>query len=201
MHGAGCGHAQPQSSARPVGERRWVCTGMLGGCIPCAPSRLGRCHRRPSAPPSVSLLTSVLRIGRCVVVDRDRCLLEQLGSAEQPMPCLPSAEHPMQCQKCPLGEHSCHIPNAIDSDELQEGRYYRINEENAAKIEAVYGFSAKQAVGCAVCRHAFQRLKGVPLPPHMEEVRSRGERAKERSASEGNGTYAQPSPGVGSARI
>ncbi len=168
---------------------------MLGGCIPCAPSRFKRCHRRPNAPPSVSPLTSALGVGRCTVVDRSRCLLEQLGSAEQPMSCM------NRCGKCPPGEHMCHIPNEIDSDELQEARYYRINEENAAKIEAVYGFSAKQAVGCAVCRHAFQRLKGVPLPPHMEDARSREERAKGRSASKGKGAHSPPPcGGVGIAR-
>ena len=93
---------------------------------------------------------------------------------------------PPFCTRCKTDpkEHNCHIPTKIDSDELQDARYYTIDARIAAKVELVWGkhVTAKEALGMKLCLHATRLLEKVALPEDVEARIERNERAGERSA-------------------
>lgn len=94
---------------------------------------------------------------------------------------------PPFCTRCKTDpkEHNCHIPTKIDSDELQDARYYTIDARIAAKVELVWGkhVTAKEALGMKLCLHATRLLEKVALPEELEARLERDERAGERSAA------------------
>ena len=96
---------------------------------------------------------------------------------------------PPFCTRCKTDpkEHNCHIPTKIDSDELQDARYYAIDARTAAKVELVWGkhVTAKEALGMKLCLHATRLLEKVALPEELEARLERDERAGERSGPRG----------------